>query len=41
MYLAGAPGGGLHIGKGGMLVGNFEFNPYLKGDRSGRGPSFF
>ena len=41
MYLAGAPGGTPHMKEVGMLVGNFEFNPYLKGDRSGRGPSFF
>ena len=34
------PGGGTPHMKGvGMLVGNFELNP--KGDRFGRGPSFF
>ena len=37
------PGGGgwgtPHMEGVGMLVGNFELNP--KGDRSGRGPSFF
>ena len=35
------PGGGgtSHMKGVGMLVGNFGLNP--KGDRSGRGPSFF
>ena len=34
-----SPGETLHMKGVGMLVGNFESTP--KGERSGRGPSFF
>ena len=34
-------GGKLPYKRGGKLVGNFQLNPWPKGDRSGRGPGFF